>query len=63
MKQKELKNLAKKIAKLEIQMNNSTDEDEIELIANEMMVLTGRVHSFEELDLLDEMVQEILQNS
>lgn len=63
MKQKELKNLAKKIAKLEIQMNNSTDEDEIELIANEMMVLTGRVHSFEELDLLDEMIQEILQNS
>lgn len=63
MKQKELKNLAKKIAKLEIQMNNSTDEDEIELIANEMMALTGRVHSFEELDLLDEMVQEILQNS
>lgn len=63
MKQKELKNLAKKIAKLEIQMNNSTDEDEVELIANEMMVLTGRVHSFEELDLLDEMIQEILQNS
>ena len=61
MKQKELKNLAKKIAELEIRMNNATDDDEIKLITNEMIGLSIRVRSFEELDILDEMVQEILE--
>jgi hypothetical protein len=61
MKQKELKNLAKKIAELEIRMNNATDDDEIQLITNEMIGLSSRVRSFEELDILDEMVQEILE--
>lgn len=63
MKQKELKNLAKKIAKLETIIQASADENEINKATTEIMVLTGKVHSFEELDLLDEMVQEILQQN
>lgn len=63
MKQKELKNLAKRIAKLELTIQNSEDNYEISQCEQEIIYLTGRVTSFEEIDLLDEMIQEILQKS
>lgn len=63
MKQKELKNLAKKIAKLELTMQATDDQDVIADCESQIMYLTGRVTSFEEIDALDEMIQEILQNS
>lgn len=62
MKQKELKNLAKKIAKLELTIQNTDDANMIAECEQEIMYLTGRVTSFEEIDILDEMIQEILQN-
>ena len=62
MKQKELKNLAKKIAKLELTMQGTDDPDVIAQCENEIMYLTGKVTSFEEIDMLDELIQEILQN-
>ena len=61
MKKKELKNLAKKIAKYELILQNSTDTKEKEQAQNEIMKLTSEVHSFEDIDLLDEMLQEFLE--
>lgn len=61
MKQKELKNLAKKIAKLELIIQNSTDDDEIWECEQDIMYLTGKVTSFDEIDTLDEMIQEIIR--
>lgn len=63
MKQKELKNLAKKIAKLELTMQDTDDPAVIAECESQIVYLTGRVTSFEEIDTLDEMIQEILQNS
>ena len=62
MKQKELKNLAKKIAKLELTIQDTDDPDVIAQCETEIMYLTGKVTSFEEIDILDELIQEILQN-
>ena len=61
MKKKELKNLAKKIAKYELILQYSTDTKEKEQAQNEIMKLTSEVHSFEDIDLLDEMIQEFLE--
>lgn len=64
MKQKELKNLAKKIAALEVRLTDETlSTEEKQSIEIEITGLVTRVQSFEDMDLLDEMVQEILQNS
>ena len=61
MKQKELKNLAKKIAKLELIIQNSTDDDEFWQCEQDIMYLTGKVTSFDEIDTLDEIIQEIIR--
>lgn len=61
MKKKELKNLAKKIAKYELILQNSTDEKEKKQVQSEIMKLSSEVHSFEDIDLLDEMIQELLK--
>ncbi len=61
MKKKELKNLAKKIAKYELILQNSTDEKEKKQAQSEIMKLSSEVHSFEDIDLLDEMIQELLK--
>lgn len=63
MKEKELRNLAKKIAKQETIIQTSSDEEEVNRAATEIIFLTGKVRSFEDLDLLDEMIQEILQKN
>lgn len=60
MKKKELKNLAKKIANFEYIIQTSQNEDELNYAKNEIFKLTSGVTSFEELDLMDEMVQDIL---
>ena len=60
MKKKELKNLAKKIANFEYIIQTSQNEDELDYAKNEIFKLTSGVTSFEELDLMDEMVQDIL---
>ena len=60
MKKKELKNLAKKIANYEYIIQTSQNEDELDYAKNEIFKLSSGVTSFEELDLMDEMVQDIL---
>ncbi len=61
MKKKELKNLAKKIAQAEYVLQNSEDIDEKQQARDEILKVSSGVHSFEDLDLLDEMVQEFLK--
>ena len=61
MKKKELKNLAKKIAQAEYVLQNSEDIDERQQARDEILKVSSGVHSFEDLDLLDEMVQEFLK--
>ena len=60
MKKKELKNLAKKIAECEYIIQTSQDDYEKNQAKNEIFKLTNSVHNFEDLDLMDEMVQEFL---
>lgn len=61
MKRKELKNLAKKIAQAEYILQSSEDIDERQQARDEILKISSGVHSFEDLDLLDEMVQEFLK--
>lgn len=60
MKKKELKNLAKKVADYEYIIQTSNDSYEKNKAQDEIMRLSSMVHSFEDLDVMDEMVQEIL---
>lgn len=60
MKKKELKNLAKKVADCEYIIQTSDDSYEKNKAQDEIMRLSSMVHSFEDLDVMDEMVQEIL---
>lgn len=61
MKKKELKNLAEKIAKCEYVIQNSKDDVAVQAAQTEIMRLSSRVHDFQDLDIIDEMVQELLQ--
>ena len=60
MKRKELKNLAKKVAQCEYILQTSDDQYEREQARDEIMKVSNGIHSFEDLDLLDEMVQDLL---
>ncbi len=60
MKRKELKNLAEKIAKCEYVIQNSDDNTAIQAAQEEIMRLSSRVHDFQDIDAIDEMVQDIL---
>ena len=61
MKNKELKNLAKKIAKAEYTIQTSSDKQEIKKAQEEIIELSGHAMSLEDMMIIDEMVQEILQ--
>ena len=60
MKKKELKNLAKKIASCEYVLQTSNDSYERDQARDEIMKISSGIHSFEDLDVIDEMVQELL---
>ena len=60
MKKKELKNLAKKIAECEYTLQTTEDDYAKQQARDEILRVSSGVHSFEDLDLLDEMVQEFL---
>lgn len=60
MKKKELKNLAKKIASCEYVLQTSNDGYERDQARDEIMKISSGIHSFEDLDIIDEMVQELL---
>lgn len=68
MKRKELKNIAKKMAMLELSLKNANDSEK-KTIEAEMMAITYRIinedgwDADDTLGQLDEMIQEILKNS
>lgn len=65
MKRKEIKNLAQKIAKLELIIQNTNDAAESKRAQNEINELCSPSHvgSWEDIIAIDEMVQEILEKS
>ena len=63
MKMKELKNLAKKIAKLEQIIENSEDKDAVHKAEQEIMKISGSVKGLEDMMIIDELVQEILSDN
>lgn len=60
MKKKELKNLATKIAKLEKELQTTSELSKKQEIELEIMKLTGCVSSIDDISQLDDMVIEIL---
>lgn len=60
MKRKELKNLAKKIAKYEQIVQNDEDPSAVREAQLAIMEISSTVHSLEDMMLIDEYVQDIL---
>lgn len=63
MKQKELKNLAKKIAAQEKLLASSDDPTVKSRAQSEIMKLSGHVHNLDDMVAIDDMVREILKNT
>lgn len=61
MKQKELKNLAKKIAKYELIIQQSEDMNARAKAEAAIMELSGKVDSIEDIVIIDELVQEYIE--
>ena len=60
MKQKEIKNLAKKIAQLEIILQKSTDLHEKARAEKEIIRLSACVKTIDDMVALDEAIQDLL---
>lgn len=60
MTKKECRNLAKKLAQLEIAIEKATSTDEKAKIENQMMKLSRSIGSLEEMAIIDEYVMELL---
>ena len=60
MKQKELKNIAIKIAKNEFIIQTSKDKEEVEKAQDEILKLSHRVSSLEDMMMLDDLIQELM---
>ena len=60
MKNKELKNIAKKIAKAELIIQANEDPKAVKRAQQEIMELSGQVTNLDEMVIIDEMVQDIL---
>ena len=61
MKKKELRNLAKQIAKLERVIQESQDSTAVNDAKNAEIHLINKITDFSDMDLLDEMVQQYMQ--
>ena len=61
MKTKELKNIAKKIAKYELIIKNSQDKKAIADAEHDILLLSGCVDKIEDMVIIDEFVQEFLE--
>ena len=61
MKQKELKNLAKKIALIEKKLSITSDKKEQRELQNAIITLSNKIDNMEELFLLDELIQKFLE--
>ena len=60
MKAKEIKNLAKKIAQQELNLQNATTTEEKSRAEKEIVRLSACVKSIEDMVALDEAIQDIL---
>lgn len=60
MKQKEIKNLAKKLAAQELIIAGTEDKEKIAKAQEEIMKLSKGVKNLDDMVLVDEMVQQIL---
>lgn len=60
MKQKELKNIAIKIAKNEFIIQTSKDKEEVEKAQDEILKLSHRVSSLEDMMMLDDLIQDLM---
>lgn len=60
MKQKEIKNLAKKIAQQEINLRNATTTEEKSRAEKEIVRLSACVKTIDDMVALDEAIQDIL---
>ena len=63
MNKKEIKNLAKQIAKAESTIQNSIDQKERKYAMDTIIALSSKLSSLEEIERVDEMVQKILKNN
>lgn len=63
MRRKELKNLAKKIAECEKIIQANEDQDIVRQAQQKIVELSGCVDSLDDMVTIDEMVQDILENS
>lgn len=63
MKRKELKNLAQRIANLEIKSREASSPEEAKQAEQEITELTGRVTSLDDIFLLDELIMNILNKN
>ena len=61
MKKKELRNLAKQIAKLERVIQENQDSTAVNDAKNAEIHLINKITDFSDMDLLDEMVQQYMQ--
>lgn len=60
LKRKELKQLAEKLAKLELVLQKESDPETVKQTKNKIIELTGHVDDYEDLFILDEYIQKIL---
>lgn len=63
MKRKELMNFAKQIAQAERTIRDSDDPKEIKQAQDEIMQICSHIHNFEDMALVDEMVQTLLSSN
>ena len=61
MKRKELKNLAEKIAKVELKYQSTSSEEEKKELENEIIKLSGKVQNIEDMLLLDDFIQDSIK--
>ena len=61
MKTKELKNIAKKIAKYELIIQQSDDKKAVSDAQKEIMALSGSVDRLEDMVAIDEYVQDFIE--
>ena len=61
MKRKELKDLAKKIAVVQLKYDKTTDPQDKRELEEALMYLTNDVEDLDELAQLDDMVRDILE--
>ena len=63
MKKKELKQLAQKVANLEMQYQKAEDSKERQACELEIMKLCSQVDNLEEVAIIDELVQDIIEKN